>query len=88
MPRITQLQRLSWDLKPADGLPVSKPFIGPPLRYKDLLCAGAELALVWADGPGKRWLRGWLHDVSWAEGSLGWEGSIPKMASWKRRPAS
>ena len=64
-------------------LPGSKPLIVQLLKYKDLLCAGAELSLVWADGPGNRWLQGCLWDVSWAEGSLGKEhpGGLPGRGS-------
>ena len=73
-----------------DWLPGSKPLIVQLLKYKDLLCAGAELSLVWADGPGNRWLQGCLWDVSWAEGSLEWarstqEGFLEEAAS-KLRP--
>lgn len=58
-----------------DWLPGSKPLIVQLLKYKDLLCAAAELSLVRTDGPGNRWLQGWLWDASWAEGSLEWARS-------------
>lgn len=53
---VTQLLRAELGSETADWLPGSKPFIMQLLKCKHLLCAGAELSLEWADGPGKRWL--------------------------------
>lgn len=70
-----------------DWLPGSKPLIVLLLKYKDLLCAGAELSLVWQM---VQETGGYRAACGMRAGQRGaWNGQgAPRRASWKRQPAS